>query len=209
MSPGDKKRHSSSRRRVRQSIGLTALQLLKLRRLMTHAELSKLGLSGVKLRRMAQAGEIISIGNGIYASTAIDPFVAAVHATAKYYQRAVISDLTALQIHGLSNEFIKKIDVDVPRETSIRNKMLQVHRVPQNRLIGVMKLLYEGASIQVYDRERTLCEAYRLDPAGPIFYKALKRYVAEGKIDVAKIKKYDKAAKTHVLAHLRQELADA
>jgi hypothetical protein len=135
--------------------------------------------------------------------------VAAVHATAKYYPQAVISGLTALQIHGFGQEFIEKVDVDVPRETSIRNKMLQVHRVPLARLAGVTELQYQGVSIRIYDRERTLCEAYRLDPAGALFFKALRRYVAKGKIDTAKIQQYDQAAKTQVLSHLRQELADA
>jgi predicted transcriptional regulator of viral defense system len=177
--------------------------------IMTHAELAKLGASGVKLRRMAEAGEITAVGSGIYAATSLDPFVAAVHAAAKYYPQAVISGFTALQIHGLGQEFIEKVDVDVPRETSIRNKMLRVHRVPKARLIGLTQLKYEGVTIKIYDRERTLCEAYRLDPAGPIFFKALKRYVAEGKVDSVKIQQYDLAAKTKVLSHLRQEIADA
>lgn len=176
---------------------------------MTHAELSKFGASGVKLRRMVEAGKVISVGSGIYASASLDPFVAALHATAKYYPQAVISGLTALQIHGLGQEFIEKIDVDVPRETSIRNKMLRVHRVPHARLIGVTELKYEGALIKVYDKERALCEAYRLDPGASLFFKALKRYVAGGRVDTAKIQIYDKATKTKVLSHLRQEIADA
>lgn len=185
------------------------LNALKQSQVMTHSELSELGASGVKLRRMTEAGTIISVGSGIYAAGSLDPFVAAVHATAKYYPIAVISGLTALQIHGFGQEFIAKIDVDVLRETSIRNKMLQVHRVPQRRLIGVTQIKYQGALIRIYDRERTLCEAYRLDPAGPLFFKALKRYTNERKIDASKIQAYDQAAKTKVLAHLRQEIADA
>ncbi len=185
------------------------LNLLERQGVMAHAELTQLGVSGVKLRRMAEVGQIISVGSGLYATVTLDPFVAAVHATAKYYPRAVISGLTTLQIHGLSQEFIAKVDVDVPRETSIRNKMLQVHRVARARLTGVIEYNYEGVLIRIYDRERTLCEAYRLDPAGPIFFKALKRYVAARRIDASKIQAYDQAVKTKVLSHLRQEVADA
>ncbi|MBU6154067.1 MAG: hypothetical protein KGP28_07175 [Bdellovibrionales bacterium] len=185
------------------------LSALKSRKIMTHSELTQLGASSTKLRRMTEAGQIISVGSGIYASTALDPFVAAVHATAKYYSDAIISGLTALQIHGFGNDFIEKIDVDVSRETSIRNKMLQVHRVPNARLVGVTTLKFQGARIRVYDRERTLCEAYRLDPAGALFFRALKRYIAAKKIDPSKIQAYDRAAKTKVLSHLRQEIADA
>lgn len=184
---------------------LTALARHKL---MTHAELAKVGASGTKLRRMADAGLLSPLGTGIYASASLDPFVAAVLATAKYYPQAIISGLTALQLHGLAQEYIEKIDVDVSRETSIRNKMLQVHRVPEARLVGVTQMKYEGGTIRVYSQERSLCEAYRLDPAGPLFFKALKRYVARGKIDSEAIQKFDQAAKTSVLGHLRQELAD-
>lgn len=185
------------------------LRELARHRLLTHAELVEKGASGVKLRRMAEAGLVVSVGSGIYASTALDPFAAAVLATAKYYPEGVISGLTALQLHGLAQEFIEKVDVDVPRDTSIRNKMLKVHRVPKSRIVGVMELKYEGGVIRVYDPERALCEAYRLDPSGPLFFKALKRYVARGKINPERILKYDRAVKTRVLAHLRQELADA
>jgi len=176
---------------------------------MTHAELSKLGTSGVKLRRMAASRQIVSVGNGIYASMALDPFLAAVHATAKYYPQAVISRVTAIQIHGLGQEYIERVDVDVPRETSIRNKMVEVHHAPQARLTDAIALEFSGAWIRIYHRERTLCEAYRLDPAGQLFFKALKRYVAEGRIEAVMIQAYDLAVRTKVLAHLRQELADA
>ncbi len=185
------------------------LRALARYRILTHAELTKFGASGIKLRRMSQAGQVISVGSGIYATTRLDPFVAAVLATAKYYPQAVISGLTALQIHGLAQEYIDKVDVDVPRDTSIHNKMLQVHRVPRSRLVGITEIKYESGKIRIYDRERALCEAYRLDPSGTLFFKALKRYVAKGKVDPDQILLYDHAAKTSVLAHLRQEIADA
>jgi predicted transcriptional regulator of viral defense system len=177
--------------------------------LMSHAELVEEGASGVKLRRMVEAGLIVSVGSGIYASTELDPFVAAVLATAKYYPQAIISGITALQIHELAQEYVEKVDIDISRGTSIRNKMLQVHRVPPQRLTGMMELKFHGSKIRIYDIERTLCEAYHLDPSGPLFFKALKRYVALGKVKASQIQKYDQELKTHVLMHLQQELADA
>jgi hypothetical protein len=184
------------------------LAALKRQKVMTLAELKKHGASGQKLRRMAAEGLIISVGSGIYSASSFDPFVAAVIATAKYYPQSVISNLTALQIHGLSQEYINKIDVDVSRNTSIRNKMLNVHRVPQSRLIGSIYFKYKGSIIKIYDRERCLCEAYRLDPMGSLFFKALKRYLKSGKVKADRIQHYDKAVKTAVLVHLRQELSD-
>ena len=185
------------------------IEALERNKLMTYAELAAKGASGIKLRRMLNAGLIASVGSGIYASTGLDPFVAAILATAKYYPEAIISGPTALQIHKLGQEYIDKVDVDISRGTSIRNKMLRVHRVPDRRLVGATELKFQGSKIRIYDVERTLCEAYRLDPAGPLFLKALKRYVAAGKVNASQIQKYDQALKTHVLMHLQQELADA
>jgi predicted transcriptional regulator of viral defense system len=184
------------------------LEALNRHKLLTHAELVKTGASGVKLRRMTEAGLMTAVGSGIYASVALDPFVAAVLATAKYYPQTVISGLTGLHIHGLSQEYVEKIDIDIPRETNLRNKIFQVHRVPTSRLVGIEDLRFHGSSIRIYNRERTLCEAYRLDRAGPLFFKALKRYVGSGKLRTDLIQKYDQALKTRVLMHLQQELAD-
>ncbi len=174
---------------------------------MSYSELLKCGASGEKLKRMSIAGLIVSLGNGIYAPPRLDPFVAAVLATAKYYPKAVISGLTALQIHDLSQEYVTKIDVDIPRETSIRNRMLDVHRIPQRRLLGIITMPYHGKKIRIYDRERALCDAYRMSPATSLFFKALKRYVAGGKIRSDMIARYDKVLGTAVLMHLQQELA--
>ncbi len=184
------------------------LMELKKHRVLKLSELKRLGASAVKLRRMTDAGLVLSVGSGIYATPSLDPFVAAALATAKYYPRAVISGLTALQIHGLAQEYVDKVDVDVPRETSLRNRLLKVHRVPKGRLVGITKLKHHGGVIQIYDRERSLCEAFRIDPSGPIFFRALKRYIKSGKPNADRILEYDRAVKTDVLAHLRQELAD-
>src|SRR5687767_3696255 len=100
---------------------------LRKHRVLAYSELTKYGAIGVYLKRLSEAGLITPVGSGIYASPKLDPFVAAVLATAKYYRQTVISGITAMHIHGLSEEYIQKIDVDIPRETSIRNRMLEVH----------------------------------------------------------------------------------
>lgn len=102
-----------------------------------------------------------------------------------------------------------KVDVDISRDTSVRNRMLAVHRVPNRRLIGVTSMLLMAGKFSIYDLERTLCEAYLLDQKGAVFFKALKRYCAIGKIASDVIAQYDQILKTQVLSHLRQELADA
>jgi hypothetical protein len=181
---------------------------IKKNKLMTSAELLSFAGSYTQIKRKAEAGAITALGSGIYADPSLDPFVAAVLAVAKYYPAAVISGFTALVIHELSDEFIGQIDIDIPRGTNLRNQMVKVHRVPAHRLMGIMKLKFHGQSIKVYDLERTLCESYRIDPAGPLFFKAFKRYLAKHSVNTERIQKYDRVLKTRILMHLQQELAD-
>ncbi len=184
------------------------IRALDRKQLMTYAELAACGAHGTRLRTLADQGLILSLSSGIYASIQLDPFVASVLATSRYYPQTVISGLTALQIHGLAQEFVEKIDVDISRDSSLRNKLLHVHRVPNQRLIGITELNFHGGKIRIYDLERSLCEAYRIDPAGALFFKALKRYVAQGSSKPDALKNYDQTLKTRVLSHLQQELAD-
>src|SRR3989338_1158011 len=185
------------------------LAALKKNKVMRTAELAKLTSHRSMLRRIADAGDLFHIGAGIYAHSSVDHFLAAIVAAKKYYPKAVLSNLTALVIHRLSDERIDRVDIDIERGSSIKNKVFNVHRVPGKRLIGVTNLQHQGFTIRIYDRERSLCEAYRIDPQGTIFFKALKRYLKNGQPDIDKIARYDRTLKTDVLSHLRQELAVA
>jgi hypothetical protein len=176
---------------------------------MTAQELVVLLGNKMQLKRKADEGLILPLGSGFYGSPSLDPFTASVKAAGRYYPQSVIAGLTALVIHELSDESLDRVDVDVPRGTSIRNRLLTVHRVSIKNLIGIIKLDFHSQKIRIYDVERSLCEAYRLDPSGPIFYKALKRYVKKYPPQPEKIAKYDQILKTDVLRHFQQELADA
>lgn len=184
------------------------IKKLKVRKVMRASELAPYISTRTQLRRMVEAGELIAIGSGLYAHPSLDPFTAALIATARYYPNAVISNITALVIHGLSDERVDRIDVDIPRNASIRNKLICTHRVAAQNITGAIRLNYHGQKLKIYCKERALCDAYRIDPDGPLFLKAMKRYVKLGEVDADRIAKYDKALSTNVLRSLRQELAD-
>lgn len=185
-----------------------ALARIKKEKVLSLTELLGLFSNRMEISRKAQEGMLQSLGGGFYATPELDPFLAALVVVAKYYPQVVISGRTALHIHGLAQDYIEKIDVDIEREKSLRNKRLQVHRVDPKRLVGITELNHQGIVIKIYDIERTLAEAYKLDPAGPDFYKALKRYIKLVSIKTDRIAHYDKILKTKVLIHLQQELAD-
>lgn len=162
----------------------------------------------VQLRRYVEEGLIQSIGYGFYADPSLDPFEACLLVVAKYYPKAVVSNRTALSVYKLTDERIDQIDVDIPNTTSIKNSLLRVHRISKGLMLGVVRLNVRGQKIRIYSRERALCDIYKADPDGPVFYKALKRYVKAGEVDSVSIAKFDKKLKTSVLKALSQELAD-
>ncbi len=185
-----------------------ALSKIKKEKVMALSELIELFGNRMEVSRKAGEGILQALGNGFYATPGLDPFLAALVTVAKYYPQVVISGRTALHIHGLAQDYIERLDVDIEREKSLRNKMLNVHRVDLKRLIGITKVIHHGVNLKIYDIERTLAEAYKLDPAGPDFYKALKKYIKKGSIKADRIAYYDKCLKTKVMIHLQQELAN-
>jgi hypothetical protein len=184
-------------------------KILAKKGVMTVSELLVLLGNKMQIKRKSDEGILFPLGSGLYSSPSLDPFTASVVAAGRYYPKSVVSGLTALVIHELSDESLERVDVDVPRGTSIRNRLLNVHRVTLKKMIGIEEFNFHNQKIRVYDPERSLCEAYRIDPVGAIFYKALKRYVKKYPPKPEQLAKYDQALKTQVLKHLHQELADA
>ena len=171
-------------------------------------ELSRALGSRTAIKRAVDADKLIALGAGFYSTPDLDPSVAQVLVVARFYPEAVISGISGLVIHDLSDEKLQKVTVDMPKDRPLRNAILQVRRVTKNRFIGIEKMDYFGHTIRIYDVERLLCDAYRVD-RGAIFFKALKRYLKSYKPQFEKIAKYDKALGTKVLRALQQELANA
>ncbi|MBP9708760.1 MAG: hypothetical protein KBD78_14065 [Oligoflexales bacterium] len=187
----------------------TGIKKLMTKKVLRASELDPYISTRTQLRRMVDAGKLIAIGSGFYAHPSIDPFTASLIATARYYPDAVISNVTALVIHNVSDERVDRIDVDISRDSSIRNKLICTHRVAAQNIKGAIRLVYHGEKLKIYNKERALCDAYKIDPDSSIYLKAIKRYVKSGEVDADKIAKYDKILSTNVLRSIRQELADA
>lgn len=159
------------------------------------------------IHKASEEGELVSLGAGFYSTPNIDPFTAQVHVVAKYYPKAVISGISALFIYELTDEMSNEVHVDIIKTTSIRNVLLHTKRVAESRLIGIDKLSYKGRAIRIYNVERALCDAYRIDRS-QIFYSAIKLYAKNYDINTKRIAKYDKILGTKVLEHLQQELTN-
>ncbi|MBC7531837.1 MAG: hypothetical protein H7318_09680 [Oligoflexus sp.] len=186
----------------------SGLKKLATRKVMRASELTPYISTRTQIRRMVEAGQIVYLGTGIYSHPSIDPFAASIIAIARYYPNAIISNITALVVHELTDERVDRIDVDIPRNSSIRNKLISAHRVPEKNILGMIRLPYHGQKIRIYCKERALCDAYRIDPEGPLFLKSMKRYVKAGNVDPDRIAKYDMLLSTNALRAFRQEIAD-
>jgi predicted transcriptional regulator of viral defense system len=184
------------------------LKFVKSKGVVRAAELMPYVSARAQLRRYADAGTLIALVSGIYAHPGLDPFIASVLAVARFYPSAVISNVTALVIHELADERVDHIDVDIARSQSIRNKLIRAHRVAKENIIGVTRHVFHQHQIKIYSPERSLCDAYRIDPEGPLFLKAIKRYVKGKKIDPDRVAEFDRILRTNVLRSLTQELAN-
>ena len=169
-------------------------------------ELVKLLGHRMAIQRLVEADKLLPLGSGYYSTPKVDPSVAQIHVVVRFYPKAVISGVSALIVHGLSDEKLDKVTVDIPKTTKLSNKLLDVRRVAKSRFVGTIRMDYFGQQIRIYDLERSLCDAYRID-RGALFFKALKRYLRQDSPNPDKIAKYDKILGTKVLQALQQELA--
>ncbi len=183
------------------------LKLIKGKQVYSSHELVGLLGNRTAIQRMVKADQLMSLGSGYYSTFNIEPGVAQIHVVAQYFPKAVLSGITALGIHGLSDERLDKVTVDIPLETTLANRFLSVRRVARSRLMGIIQMDYFGKNIRIYDRERALCDAYRIDRTA-LFFKALKRYIKQGLKNSEHIARYDKVLGTKVMRALQQELAD-
>lgn len=170
-------------------------------------ELSRALGNRTAIQRVVASGKLVALGAGYYSTPDLDPSVAQVLVVAKFYPKAVISGVSGLVIHDLSDEKRQKVTVDMPKSAPIRNAIMESRRVTKARFIGIEKQDYFGQILRIYDIERLLCDAYRIDK-GALFFKAMKRYLKAHKPQFEKIAKYDKALGTKVLRAIQQELAD-
>ncbi len=184
-------------------------KVLKEKKVLSSKEMESILGNRPAISAVLQEDVVARVGSGFYCSTSVDINTAQLITVGRFFPKAVISGVSALTFHGLSDEQPNKVNVDIERTTSLRNKILQVRRVSAPFLTGIETIKLQGMKIKIYDVERSLCDIYRIEKDGPIFIKALKRYTKKYKINSVKIAKYDSILKTQVLSHLKQELANA
>ena len=186
------------------------LDLIERKKVISAAEALKILPNRMALTRLAQNGKIQHLGGGYYATNSMNDFVAGLCIVSKFYKKGIVSGVTALRVHELGDDQIYKIDIDIPNTTSLKNSLLNVHRVAKKFLVDFETVEFKGVKVKVYDQTRSLYEAYKIAGYGHEFFKTIKRYHRKfkGSIDFEKLERLDHLFGTEILKCLAQEEAD-
>ncbi len=185
-------------------------QLLEEKKVLRAKELVKLGVNRMALSRMSEMGRIQKLGGGIYAINEISYEQAGVIAVSKYYPHAIISNNTALNLYGLGLERIRRIDVDIENTRSIRNELIESHRVASKYLAEIIEIEIHGFKVKIYSKLRCLYEAYKIYGEDEEFHRVIVRFVEKYKEegDRVIVEKLDKLFKVNIASLLAQELSN-
>ena len=158
------------------------------------------GIDNKTLQRMASSGKIERVAHGLYIDSEVfpDPFFVAQYRCPK----GVFSHETALYLHNLSDRNPLRLTMTIPSGWNSKlltdKNMVFFYSEPERMNFGISEIeTPSGATVIVYDIERTLCDCLRniekLDR--DLVLTALKRYVKMNARDNAKLLEYATALK--------------
>lgn len=151
-----------------------------------HADLAGIGLSRHRLYAMARAGELEKIAPGYYARPGdLDDTTATWAAISLRKPSATICLLSALSLHGLTDEIPRETDIAVPRgERALATRFAPIRWHSFDRATFELgraqhPLNDEGLAIGLYAPERTIIDVFRLrhEIGSEIANEALKRWL--------------------------------
>jgi len=109
---------------------------------------------------------------------------------------AVLSLFSAAQYHDLSSVIPQQIDVTFPVNKRVPvlppDIHVKIHKaIPQVYEVGIQTVKREGGALKIYDRERTVCDFFRmrLQIGKDCAFEVLKNYMA-GKKHLQKLSEY-------------------
>jgi len=175
--------------------------LTKIKRLLrkpsfTAAEARALGFSASLLSYYVNKGQIERLCHGIYQGTGTErkevPFEwEDLVATIESIPNGKVCLISALAIYELTDEIPRRHWIAIPhKQFAPRRPRVKIIRMRDTK-IGSTRMKLGGAVINIFDKERTIIDAFRfLAPETAI--KALKIYLSgkHGKADLVKLRKY-------------------
>ena len=158
------------------------------------------GLKNQDVYSLLRQGFIERVRNGYYKLSASNE-PKEENLLSKLMTKGIICVESALYYYGYSDFAPRKWTIAVPRSFSRKVKAIG-EEIPvkayyvQNDMyhLGETKGTFNGVSLPVYDRERTICDCfkYRTKLDNEIFNKAINAYVSDEKKNLANLSKYAK-----------------
>jgi len=166
------------------------------------------GVSPRMLSYYVESGKLERIARGVFRASTFIPSSHEVQweglaIAASNIDQGVICLLSALSYYDLSDEFVNEYWIAVPNShTRVKFPMTRVVRL-RNMKLGVKTIKMANMTVQIFDKERTILEVFRLLDIETAI-KALKRYVSgeHGKPDIRKLLRYSKELRVNISHYL-------
>lgn len=166
--------------------------------LVTTAQVAGVGIPRARISDMVKAGELERVQRGVY--RLMDAWEDEFLAAQLRFPRGILSDETALYLHGYTDRAPFQLTMTFPRSygaTKAREAGIEV-RTCADEVLGLglttIRTPY-GNEVSAYDLERALCDIVRgrrvvdMQVVNP----AMKQYVRSGERDVQKLLGYARA----------------
>ena len=188
---------------------LSALRELVKRPAFNVSDAKKRGVSAAQLGYYVTKGWIKRLGRGIYQSSDYqgplenfrwEDLIEAVNSV----PRGVICLISALAIYDITEEIPRQHWIGVPQSSSIdRGEDVKLVRF-RNMKLGSTKINLGGILVPIFDRERTIIDAFRLlsrETAIKSLKKALKEK-GENRLDLRKLQDYATKLRFNIFPYL-------
>lgn len=174
----------------------------------TSLEVRNIGVHPALVNYYIKKGYIRRVRRGVYQSSNYknpsaflwDELIEAVHSI----REGIVCLISALAIYDLTEEIPRQCWIAISHDTSV--KRLKGTRIVRyrNMQLGKAKIEIEGVEIPIFDKERTIIDAFRL-LSRETAIKALKAAIAKtgkNRIDVLKLQKYAKKLRFNITPYL-------
>ncbi len=174
----------------------------------TAREARALGISSAVLAHYVKAGKLKRIARGLYQEAGQDnPFSTRWGDLAEAVSSipsGIVCLISALALYDLTEELPRQHWIGIRHGTSARsNRQTKIIRF-RNFELGKTEIEVEGLTIPIFDRERTIIDAFRL-LSREIAIKALKAAIAKGgknRLDLIKLETYAKKLRFDITPYL-------
>lgn len=175
----------------------------------TTKEAKKYGVSSALLSYYLKTKQLKRLYRGVYQNSAFkhspanfpwEELITAIYSI----PNGVICLVSALALYNLTDEIPRQHWIAIAHNTSAKkSKEIKILRF-RNMSLGKTKINLNGIEISIFDRERTIIDAFRLLSL-EIAIKALKIAISlhkDQKIDLKKLQNYAKKLKTNIIPYL-------